>query len=100
MLEKEGDPIPLTRNARLHEYSSTNCAQVPNASTDRQRCPVCNGRLLLSTSKVLSYRLVPNVREPEKRQQLEVIATSRWCRCGYRSKEINERKLEEVEVET
>lgn len=95
---EEGGPIPLARNAKLRECSSTSCGQVPNDGTDPQKCPICSGQLLLSKSKVLSYRLVPDVQRPVKRQQLEVIATSKWCRCGYWSKEIDEKKLEEVEV--
>jgi len=98
MLERKGGPIPLARNAKPHECSSTNSGQVPHDSIDPQKCPNCSGQLLLSTSRVLSYRLVPDVQRPMKRQQLEVIATSKWCRCGYRSKEIYEKKLEEVEV--
>ena len=63
-----------------------------------KRCPVCNGQLGLLTSRVLSYRLVLSVEKPLKRQEWEVVATLKWCLCGYSGKEMNERMLEEVEV--
>jgi len=90
----------MSCNARLRKYPSTNYVEIPNIIDNYDRCPVCGRQLRLSTSRVLSYRLVPCFGRPVKRQHFEVTVTLKLCSCGYWDKETNEEMLEEIKVKT